>query len=147
MRFLLDEGLPVQLLDPLALARKHQFDHVDHLKWKGKPDDRLFADAADRGFDAIVTLDVDQLSDPELCRALRQSGLHHVSLRQGRAVRQGAKGTARVIALLVAAMPYVIDDLETAGGQRIAEVQLLGSGKRHGTFDPTRERARYPYWR
>jgi hypothetical protein len=41
-------------------------------------------DAADKGYEAIVTLDVDQLSDADECRALKRSKLHHISLRQGR---------------------------------------------------------------
>jgi len=39
----------VQLLQPLRLNRKHEFDHVDGLGWKGKADVRLFTDAAARG--------------------------------------------------------------------------------------------------
>jgi hypothetical protein len=59
----------------------------DDLRWKGKKDQYLFTDAASRGFDALVVLDVEQLADPALCRALKRSGLYHVSLRQGRTVK------------------------------------------------------------
>ena len=115
------------------------------MKWKGKLDPFLFNDAVARGFEAIVTLDVDQLSDPDLCRVLKGSGLHHVSLRQGRTVR-GKAGVARIIASLVVAMPYVLDDLLAATGQMIVEVALLSGGARHEVYDPQRERQRYPYW-
>lgn len=145
MRLLLDEGLPIQLLEPLRLNRPHDFEHVQGLEWKGKLDPFLFPDAAGRGFEAIVTLDVDQLTDPDLCKSLRSSGLHHLSLRQGRRVK-GKTGVARVIASLVVALPYAIPDLESAPGQRIVEVALLGAEARHETFDPQRERHRYPYW-
>jgi hypothetical protein len=60
---------------------------------------------------------------------------------------QGAKGLARVMGSLIVAMPYVVEDLEAADGQRIIEVALLSAGARHETFDPSRERRRYPYWR
>lgn len=146
MRFLLDEGMPVQLLSPLRLNTAHEFAHVDELLWKGKQDAFLFQDAAAGGYDAIATPDVDQLSDPQLCRSLRSSGLHHLSLRQGRTV-QGRSGVARVIASIIVAMPYIVEELERAGGQRIVEVSLLAAGARHEIFDPAAESARYPYWR
>lgn len=146
MRFLLDEGMPVQLLGPLRCNRGHDFDHVDDLGWKGKPDTFLFADAAKRGFDGIVTLDLDQLADQDEWRALKKSALHHVSLRQGRRVT-GTAGVARIIGSVVVAMPYVLDELQPTGEQRIVEIAMLASGARHETFDPKRERNRYPYWR
>ncbi|MEK6326446.1 MAG: DUF5615 family PIN-like protein [Actinomycetota bacterium] len=145
MRVLLDEQLPVQLLAPLRLNRGHQFDHVDGLGWKGKHDPPLFADAAKRGYAALLTADLDQLSDPEECRALKNAGLHHIGVRGGRKV-DGIRGTARVIASLVVAMPYVLDDLATADGQRVVEVSLLTASARHETFDPARARRRFPYW-
>lgn len=146
MQILVDEGMPVQLLDPLTINRGHRFDHVSHLRWKGRLDRSLFHDARVRGYDGILTLDVNQLSDPDEWRALRRSGLHHVSLHQGRSVR-GIKGLARVIASVVVAMPYVLDDLVAVDTQRIVELSLFASGKRHQVFDPARERRRYPYWR
>lgn len=36
MRVLVDEGMPVQVLPPLRLNKRHEFDHIDELKWKGK---------------------------------------------------------------------------------------------------------------
>jgi hypothetical protein len=146
MHVLVDEGMPVQLLPALRQNRGHVFDHVDELKWKGRLDQPLFAAAAERDYDAILTLDVNQLSDAGECRALRRSGLHHVSLQQGRSVR-GLKGLARVIASVVVAMPYVVEDLEAAEGQQIVELAMLGAGRRHQVFDPRTEVARYPYWR
>lgn len=145
MRLLLDEGMPVQLLEPLRLNTPHAFQHVDELRWKGKLDPDLFKDAATRGFDALVVLDVDQLADPELCRALKASGLHHISLRQGRRIK-GKAGVARVIASIVGAMPYIVTELEEVDGQRLVEVALLAAGARHETFDPRRDRHRFPYW-
>jgi hypothetical protein len=146
LQVLVDEGMPVQLLEPLRLNRPHQFDHIDGLRWKGRLDQPLFRDAAGRGYDAILTLDVNQLSDADECRALRRSGLHHISLQQGRSVR-GVTGLARVIASVIAAMPYVLDDLDQADGQRIVELSLFSAARRHEIFDPLKERSRYPYWR
>jgi hypothetical protein len=140
------EGMPVQVMPPLRLNRQHEFDHVDDLGWKGKPDVRLFADAARRGYDAVLTLDVSQLNSVDECRALKRSGLHHVAIQQGRSAR-GIRGMARVIASVVVAMPYVLEELELAEGQRVVELSLLSASRRHAVLDPMTEAARVPYWR
>jgi hypothetical protein len=101
--------------------------------------------AAARGYEALIALDVDQLADPDECKQLKDAGLHHISLRQGRRV-SGRKRVARVIASIVVAMPNVLKELDGASGQRIVEITLLTGSKRHEIFDPRRERARYPYW-
>lgn len=146
MRVLVDEGMPVQVLAPLRLNKGHEFEHVDGLGWKGKADTRLFADAAKRGYEAVLTLDLDQLSSVDEARALKQSGMHHIGIRQGRSA-QGLKGMARVIASVVAAMPYVLEDLDAVGSQRIVELSLLGATRRHEVHDPRRNPSRFPYWR
>jgi hypothetical protein len=145
MRVLVDEGMPVQVLNPLRLNKGHLFDHVDGLGWKGKQDVSLFHDAAAKGYDAVLTLDVAQLESPEESRALRRSGLHHIAIQQGRSA-QGIRGMARVIASVVVSMPYLLDDLADVDGQRIIEIGLLGSRRRHQVFDPQLDAARFPYW-
>ncbi len=146
MRLLVDEGVPVQVLEPFRRNKGHEFSHVTELGWDGRKDRPLFASAAKRGFDAIVALDVDQLVDAREWRALRTAALHHVSLRQGRTVK-GRTGVARVLASLIVAMPYVLADLEAVNGQRIVEIALLSAASRHEVFDPRKEERRYPYWR
>lgn len=146
MKLLLDEGLAVQLLDPLRRNGGHEFRHVGEIGWKGKLDHFLFPDAASAGFDAIVSLDVDQLADRKEWKALRKSDLHHISVKQGRTVK-GRKGLARVIASLIVAMPYVLEELAEAEHQRIVEIKLLASGSRHESFEARREQIGYPYWR
>ena len=132
MDFLLDEGMPVQLLAALDVI-EHVFEHVHDLVWDGKPDATLFRDAADRGFDGLITVNVHQLTNKHEWEALKRSDLHHISVKQGRTVR-GIKGTARVIASVVVAMPYVIEELEARDGQQIVEVQLLAARVRHESF-------------
>lgn len=146
MQVLVDEGMPVQVLAPLRLNKGHRFDHVDDLKWKGKHDVPLFRDAAANGFEAVLTLDLAQLDSVEESRALKRSGLHHVGIAQGRTA-QGVRGIARVIASVVVAMPYVLEDLERADGQRIVELSLLSASRRHNLFDPRVTPERFPYWR
>jgi hypothetical protein len=146
MRILVDEAMPIQALPPLRLNRTHVFDHVDDLGWKGKPDTLLFADAAGRGYDAVLTLDLAQLDSVPESRALKRSGLHHIGIQQGRSA-QGVRGMTRVIASVVVAVPYVLDDLVAADGQRIVQLSLLSRRRRHEAFDPRAEAARFPYWR
>jgi len=145
MRVLVDEPMPVQVLEPLRLNKGHQFDHVNDLRWKGKKDIPLFRDAASKGYQAVLTLDVAQLDSVDECRALRRSGLHHIGIQQGRSA-QGIRGMARVISSVVVAIPYVLADLEEADGQRVVELSLLSSTRRHGVFDPQVDAARFPYW-
>jgi hypothetical protein len=145
VRLLLDEQLPVQLLEPLGLNRGHKFEHVNGLGWKGKPDELLFADAAGKGFDALVSSDLDQLADPVEARALKAAAIHHIGIRGGRRA-QGIKGTARLIAAVIAAMPSVLEDLEAAPGQRVVEISTLSGRKRHEVFDPKRAADKFPYW-
>lgn len=99
-----------------------------------------------RGYEAVLTLDVSQLESIDESRALRQSKLHHIAIQQGRTA-QGVRGMARVIASVVAAMPYVLDDLHIAKGQRIVQLSLLKAARRHDVFDPRTDAARFPYWR
>jgi len=146
MRLLVDEGVPVQVLEPLRRNKSHEFEHVTAVKWTGRKDVPLFMKAAQRGFEAIVSLDVDQLVEPTEWKALRASNLHHISLRQGRTVT-GRTGVARVLASLIVSMPYVLSDLTEAGSQRIVEISLLSATARHESFDPRRAHAKYPYWR
>jgi hypothetical protein len=146
MRVLVDEGMPVQVLAPLRLNRGHVFDHVDELKWKGKKDVPLFRDAAAKGYETVLTLDLAQLDSIEESRALRRSGLHHIGIAQGRSA-QGIRGIARVISSVIVSMPYVLADLAEADGQRVVERSLLSASNRHTLFDPQVEHERFPYWR
>jgi hypothetical protein len=145
MRVLVDEAMPVQVLAPLRLNKGDSFDHVNDLHWKGKKDVSLFRDAAKKGYEAVLTLDVAQLESADESRALRLSKLHHIGIQQGRSA-QGVRGMARVIASVVAAMPYVLDDLANVDGQRIVELRLLNASRRHDVFDPQVEITRFPYW-
>jgi PIN like domain len=146
MRVLVDEGMPVQVLPALRLNKQHEFDHIEDLHWKGKQDTQLFADAAARRYDAVLTLDLDELASVEEARALKRSGLHHIGIHQGRSA-QGIRGIARVISSVIVAMPYVLADLDAANGQRIVELTLLSATRRHQTIDPRRNTMRFPYWR
>jgi len=146
MRVLVDEAMPLQVVEPLRLNKGHAFDHVDELRWKGKKDVSLFRDAAANGYEVVLTLDLAQLDSADESRALKRSGLHQVAIAQGRSA-QGVRGMARVIASVIVSMPYVLDDLIAAPGQRIVELSLLAGIRRHVVHDPAVEPHRFPYWR
>jgi hypothetical protein len=58
MRLLLDEDVPVQLVEPLRrMLPGHRVDHTAELGWKGKKDRFLLPDAAKRGYDLLLTND------------------------------------------------------------------------------------------
>ena len=85
MQVLLDEGIPQPLLDVLRIDESHCFDHVNLIGLAGTPDVDLFGEARHLGFDAIVSLDRQQLNYKREWRALRKARLNHVSLRQSHA--------------------------------------------------------------
>lgn len=142
MRLLLDEDVPVQLIEPLRrLLPGHQVDHVQQLGWKGKKDEFLLPDAARRGYEALLTNDSAQLDDVEESRAIRDSGLHHV--RYPHNTSRGVDGLALAMAGVLAAIRPVLADLEEADGQRLVEIRAVQSGKRRQTVDPRINPPRY----
>jgi hypothetical protein len=90
MRLLIDEDTAVQLIEPLRhVLFGHDVMHVSGLSWKGKKDLRVFPDAKNAGFHALITKDRAQLNDPRECDAIKKSGL------QGQ-LRHGYHRTRRV---------------------------------------------------
>lgn len=134
MRVLIDEDTAVQLLEPLQhLLRSHTVDHIAMIKWKGKKDRTVYADARRTGYDVIITRDHNQLSDPDECDAIKKSRLHHVRYEQR---REGMVGLGLALGAVIAAMPMVMDDLEQAGGQRLVHIARLEMSRRYEMTDP-----------
>jgi hypothetical protein len=143
MRLLLDEDVPIQLLEPLRrLLSGHEVDHTEELGWKGKKDKFLLPDARSRGYDALLTNDSAQLDSVEECRAIRDSQMHHLRYHQD--TKRGVDGLALAMAAVMAAIRQIIRDLEDADGQRLIEIQAIQPGKRHHTTDPRVDPP--PYW-
>jgi PIN like domain len=127
MRLLLDEDVPQPLLRLLQhLLRGHEVEHVSSVGWKGKKDRPLYRDAAEKGFNAILTNDISQFKDPTECRAIQRSGLHHISYE----LEDGLDGLAMASAAICAAIRPVIAALETARNQRIVRVHGLARSRR-----------------
>lgn len=143
MQILLDEDVPVQVCEILSrVLIGHGVKHVNQLQWKSKKDRFVYRDAADLGFDAIVTNDAAQLFDPVITKAIKRSGLHYVHYTHE---ARGVRGLALACGAIIAAMPGVVAELEAAPGQRIVEIKALATHDRYKIKDPMREPPRY--WR
>ncbi|MPY97477.1 MAG: hypothetical protein GEU97_05660 [Actinophytocola sp.] len=143
MDILLDADTPIQMLSLLRhILPKHQVDHVHDKGWSRKKDISLMRDARTAGYHVFVTNDWNQLDDPNETDAIKKSRLHHVRYKQR---REGLKGLALSIGAVVAAMPYIIEFLETAGRQQLVKVSGIDPNGRFDNVDPTRNPPRY--WR
>ena len=143
MRLLLDEDVPLQLLEPLRrLLRGHEIDHTEGLGWKGKKDRHLLPDARSRGYNALLTNDSAQLASVEESRAIRDSAMHHIRYHQD--TKRGLDGLALAMAAVMGAIRQVMRELEEADGQRLVEIQPIKPGKRHSVIDPRVDPP--PYW-
>lgn len=142
MRLLLDEDVPLQLLEPIRhLLRGHVVDHVEQVGWKGKKDRFLLPDASRKGYDALVTNDSAQLDSVEESKAIKDSGLHHIRYRQN--TRLGLEGLALAIGSVIAAIRQIVAELEQADGQRLVEIQSIQQGRRYKIVDPQLEPPAY----
>lgn len=141
MRILLDEDVPVQLIEPLRrLLPEHDVRHVEELAWKGKKDSFLLPDAAAHGFDAILTNDSGQLSSPEESRAIRDARIHHVRY----SLTNGLDGLATAMGAVMASIRPIMKELAASDRQLLVNIQAIGPGRRHKTVDPLRDPP--PYW-
>jgi hypothetical protein len=125
---------PCKLLEPLRhLLRRHTVDHIAAIRWKGKKDRSVLADARKAGYNVIITRDHNQLSDPAECDAIKRSQLHHVRYAQR---REGMVGLGLALGAIIAAMPMVMDELEQAEGQRLVHIVGLEPSRRFEMTDP-----------
>jgi hypothetical protein len=130
MRVLFDADVPVQVMHVLHhVLRYDRLTHVNDLQgWSGKKDRPLLRDAAQRGYEVLVTNDKAQFDDPDETREIKRSGLHHVRYPHR---HPGLPGLAIAISSLIAAMPGVLEELSAADSQLL--VQITG-------IDPTPSR-------
>ncbi|MQS09311.1 DUF5615 family PIN-like protein [Streptomyces alkaliphilus] len=143
MRILIDENVPVQVLEMLRrLLPGHEVFHISDIKWAGKKDLALLHDAARRGFDAFLTKDARQLDDPLETDAIKKSGMHHIRFSQA---NRGRAGLGLAMGAVIAAMPLLVDELDEADGQRLVHIKGLNPGSKHrfDQVDPLRSPPRY----
>lgn len=77
MRVLLDEDVPMQLLEPLRhlTLGRHTLDHATQVRLGGRMDIPLLRIARERGYEAVITNDLGQLHDPDETRAIARGGV------------------------------------------------------------------------
>lgn len=110
VRFLIDENVNDGVLGPLAVIfYLHHFGTVHAENWAGLHDEPLFKVMAQQGYDALITHDKGQLTDPGERNGLRGHGLHWIGVTSSRF--NGLKGLSLETAAVVSALPYVLDDL------------------------------------
>ncbi|WP_329456509.1 hypothetical protein [Streptomyces sp. NBC_01497] len=144
MRILIDENVPVQVLEMLRrILPEHEIKHVSEIRWAGKKDLALLPDAARKGFDAFLTRDARQLEDPSETEAIKKSGMHHIRFSQA---HRGMSGLGLAMGAVVAAMPLVIAELGEAGIQQLIHIKGLSPVSKH-RFDRVDPSASPPsYW-
>ncbi|GAB3152817.1 hypothetical protein GCM10027290_44320 [Micromonospora sonneratiae] len=136
MKILLDEQVPQPVIGPLSqmFHPRHTVDHVQTIGWKRKKDIQLLPDLAARGYEILVTADLNQLYREEECKLIRKYGFHHVRFQQ---VGTGITAMASVIATIVAGLPAVLPELEQADGQRLVLLKPVRSDrKQYEIVDP-----------
>ncbi len=135
MKILLDEDVPVQLLDALQqVLDLHDVHHVDRLQWKSKKDHNLFADAPQRGYEALITNDKGQINNPEECRDIRDSGMHHIRYDQD--TSKGKEGLALAMGAILAAIVPLVKELDGTP-QRLVHIAAIAPHKRGRRFEVT----------
>ena len=143
MRILIDENVPVQMLEVLRwLLPEHEVRHVSEIKWAGKKDLALLPDAAKKGFEAFLTKDGRQLEDPLETAAIKMSGMHHIRFSQG---HKAMAGLGLAMGAVIAAMPLIIRELGEAEGQQLVHIKGLNPGSKHrfDLLDPSKSPPRY----
>lgn len=142
MKILLDENVPVQLIEPLKwLLRGHRISHANET-WKGIKDEQLYDKARRSGYELVITVDGNQLLNDRICKAIHRSGVHCAFLDVG---RSSLDDLAAASAALVHCARDITNLLEDAEGQRIITIQRLGERSLFTVYDPRKE-APSPYW-
>jgi hypothetical protein len=134
MNLLLDEDVPLPLMPILSkILVGHSTAHVYDVGWAGKKDKHLFADARQRGFNAVLTNNIRQFNDPVECRAIQRSGLHHISYE----TINGIVGLALAAAAICAAILPIVRELDGVGSQRVVKITAVSGGhKRYKLQNP-----------
>jgi len=90
VRILLDEDVPVQVVDPLQhVLYGHTVDHVIGKGWDGRKDPVVLQHVRASRYDVFVTNNLKQRIIPEECTAIKASGAHHVVYRHEHKNRVG----------------------------------------------------------
>jgi hypothetical protein len=128
MRILIDENVPVQVLEMLRrLLPGHEVKHVSEIRWAGKEDLALLPDAARKGFDMFLTRDARQLEDPWETEAIKKSGMHHIRFSQAQRHGRSGPGYGRS----GSGLPLIVGELNDADTQQLIHIKGLNPVSKH----------------
>ena len=137
---LIDEDVADPFVAMLVhLLPTHEITSVRARGWSGKKDVPLYADAAKRGFNVMVSGNHQQLLIPDEARAIRKSKMHVVHYEQA----DGISGLGRTAGGLLAAIVPVIAELDSARSQRLVRIPCISTRKRHVVTDPRKNPPKY----
>lgn len=143
MRILLDENVPRPLHEVLRhILREHTVDHVGEV-WPGKKDIPLLKDAGTK-YDMFITNDTRQYDDPDECRAIRDSRLHHVTYALP---LNGLDGIALACGAICAGLRGLVGELESVKEQRVAKITSFEKSRKRYTISDPRTDPPSPYWK
>ena len=131
MKLLLDENVPAPMTSTVKtlLRRSHDVQHViDVPGWTGTKDLQLYEQAANAGFQVIVTNDAKQLNRKPEVEAIARSGLHRVQYPHR---QNGLVGLGLAMATVCAALPSVLQELATSDGPRLVTLKGIDPGRDH----------------
>ena len=131
MKLLLDENVPAPMTSTVRtlLRRSHEVEHVIELDgWSGTKDLRLYDQAAQAGFQLVVTNDAKQMHRKSEVEAIARSRLHRVQYPHR---QDGIVGLGLAIATVCAALPSLLQELDSADGQRLVTLRALDPGRDH----------------
>lgn len=124
MKFFLDENETPAILPPLrTVFFDHEFHSAHEEDLSGVLDPDLIREVSDRGFDAIMTQDRNQLSNRAEREALIQSGLHWIGHSQPDA--DGLLYVVNSAASYLSAMPHILEEISAVTGAHSFHVRNL----------------------
>lgn len=136
MRIPIDENVPVQMPERVRrLLPGHDVCHVSEIRWAGKrilPSSPMLRREASKSFSPR---DGRQPEDPSETSAIKKSGMHHIRFGHG---HKGMAGLGLAMGAVIAAMPLIVRELDTAHGRQLIHIKGLnpGSKQRFDLVDP-----------
>ncbi len=113
MKFFLDNNETPQILSVLApVYRQHEFRTAVEEHLTDLLDIPLFQELSNRGFDAIITRDRNQLGDPAERGALRSAGLHWIGHKEPNT--EGISIITSLTAGYLSAFPHILNEISAA---------------------------------
>ncbi|MFE5853525.1 hypothetical protein ACFQ61_09975 [Streptomyces sp. NPDC056500] len=122
MKFFLDENETPAVLPPLqGVFYEHTFRSAHDEDLTGVLDIELIHKVSERGFDAIMTQDLNQLSNRAERAALIDTGIHWIGHRQPAA--DGLLYVVNSTAAYLAAMPHILTEISSVTGAHAFHVR------------------------